>query len=111
MNETNNPSIGPWMLKELLGAGHQPRKRSTNPFLLGVVFERLPKPLRQRWWRETDYGRRNPSSPSSMELVAAIADHVSATARMCAKTLWDQEHPKVYSDKPKRSTKQKASSL
>jgi hypothetical protein len=51
-------------------------------------------PLRQRWWRETDYGRRD----APLELVAAIADHVSATARACAKMLRDQEHPKFYSD-------------
>lgn len=49
LNHTKDPSVGPWMLKELLGAGHQPGKRSTNPRLLGVVFERLPTPLRQRW--------------------------------------------------------------
>jgi hypothetical protein len=84
------------MLKELLGAGHRPGKRSTNPRLLGVVFERLPKPLRQRWWRETDYGRRDPSPA----LVATIADYVGSTARKCAEMLHNQENPKVYSDKP-----------
>jgi hypothetical protein len=41
MNYTkNHPSVSPWMLKELLGVGHQPGKRSANPWLLGVVFER-----------------------------------------------------------------------
>jgi len=90
-NHTKDPSIGPWMLNELLGAGAG--KHSTNPFLLGVVFKKLPLRLRRQWWRETDYGRR----PPSLELVAAIADYVSATAKACAKMLWDQEHPKIYS--------------
>jgi hypothetical protein len=82
------------MLKELLGAGHGSGKRSTNPFLLGVVFEKLPIELRRRWWQETDYGRRNPS----LELVAVIAVYVGATAWQCAKMLESQENPKVYSD-------------
>ena len=96
--------VGPWMLKELLGAGHQPRKRAANPFLLGVVFERLPLQLQRRWWRETDYGRRD----APLELVAAIADYVGSTARKCAEMLWAQEHPKVYSDKEYETTKTKS---
>jgi hypothetical protein len=82
---------GPWDLAELLGAGHQPSKRATNPRLLGVVFEKLPLRLRRRWWRETDYGRRD----ASLELVAAIAAHVRATARKCRKMLKAQEKPTV----------------
>jgi hypothetical protein len=93
-NHTKDPSVGPWMLKELLGAGHEPGKRSTNPYLLGVVFKKLPKQLQQRWWRETDYGRRD----VPLELVAAIADYVAATARKCAEMLKNQETPKFYSD-------------
>jgi hypothetical protein len=89
------------MLKELLGAGHKPGKRSTNPYLLGVVFERLPLLLRQRWWRETDYGGNDPPDAiARLELVAAIAAHVGATASKCAEMLKAQENPKVYSDKP-----------
>jgi hypothetical protein len=85
---------GPWDLKELLGAGHEPGKRSTNPYLLGVVFKKLPKPLRQRWWRETDYGRR----PPSLELVAVIAAHMGAIAWRCAEMLKAQENPIVRND-------------
>jgi hypothetical protein len=92
MNQTNDLSIGPWMLKELLG-GHQPGKRSTNPFLLGVVFKKLPLELQRRWWAETDYGQRTPPPA----LVAEIADHVSSTARKCSEMLKAQENPKVYS--------------
>ena len=90
MNHTKDPSIGPWMLKELLGAGHQPGERSTNPYLLGVVFKRLPLPLQQAWWRETDYGRRD----APLEFVAAIADYVGSTARKCAEMLNNQENPR-----------------
>jgi hypothetical protein len=93
MNHAKDPSVGPSTLKELLGAGHRPGKRSTNPWLLGVVFQRLPLLLRQRWWRETDYGCRD----ASLELVAAIADYVGSTARKCSEMLKNQEHPKVYS--------------
>jgi hypothetical protein len=79
------------MLKELLGAGRRAGKRSTNPYLLGVVFERLPKPLRQRWWRETNYGRPDPPDViAHLELVAAVADYVGATARMCVEMLKNQ---------------------
>jgi hypothetical protein len=98
--KTKDPSVGPWMLKELLGAGHQPGERSTNPYLLGVVFEKLPKPLQQRWWRETDYGRAPRDVIAHLELVAAIADYVGSTTRKCAEMLKAQENPKVYSDKP-----------
>jgi hypothetical protein len=89
---------GPWDLKELLGAGHKIQDvsrrflNSTNPFLLGVVFQKLPLPLRQRWWAETDYGRLIPSPA----LVAAIADHISATARKCAEMLDAQENPTIF---------------
>jgi len=86
---------GPWDLKELLGAGHERGERSTNPFLLNCVLEKLPLPLQQRWCQQTDRERRNPSSPSSMELVAAIADHISATARRCAEMLKAQENPPI----------------
>jgi hypothetical protein len=89
MNQRNDLSIGPWMLKELLGAGHRPGKRSTNPYLLGVVFERLPLPVRQHWWRETDYGRRE----ASPELVAVIAVYVGSIAWKCAEMLKAQENP------------------
>jgi hypothetical protein len=95
-DHTKDPSVGPWMLKELLGAGHQPGERSTNPHLLGVVFKKLPMKLKRRWWRETDYGQH----PPSLELVAAMAIHVAATARKCRKMLKNQERPKEYSDKP-----------
>jgi hypothetical protein len=104
MNQTNDPSkrSDPWDLKELLGLSHEAQdvsrrfltKRSTNPRLLGVVFQKLPLQLRRRWWRETDYGRR----PPSLELVAAIAAHVGATARKCRKMLDAQENPIVRSD-------------
>jgi hypothetical protein len=88
---------GPWDLKELLGAGHERgggflKKRSTSPYLLGAVFQKLPIDLRRRWWQETDYGHR----PPSLKLVAEIADHITATARRCAKMLWEQEHPRCY---------------
>jgi hypothetical protein len=96
MNQTKD---GPWMLKELLGAGHEPGKRSTNPYLLGVVFERLPLPLRRRWWRETDHGHAPRDVIAHLELVAAIAVHVGATAWKCAEMLRAQEHPTVDSDK------------
>jgi hypothetical protein len=96
MNQTKD---GPWMLKELLGAGHGPGKRATNPYLLGIVFEKLPKPLRQRWWAETDYGRRNPS----LELVAVIAAHIGATAWTCAEMLKVQENPIVREDADERN--------
>jgi hypothetical protein len=88
------------MLKELLGAGHQPGERSTNPYLLGVVFKRLPLPLQQAWWRETDYGRRDApvNVRKRLELVAAIAAHIASTARKCAEMLKIQENPKFYSD-------------
>jgi hypothetical protein len=104
MNHTKDPSVGPWMLKELLGAGHGPGKRASNPYLLGVVFKKLPLELQRRWWAETDYGRRTDAPHdviAFLKLVAAIADHIGATARECAQMLWAQEHPKVYSDKSK----------
>jgi hypothetical protein len=89
----------------MLGAGHEPGKRATNPYLLGAVFKKLPIELQRRWWAETDYGRRNPSSPSSMELVAAIAHHISATARNCAEMLRAQENPIVRADREQASVK------
>jgi hypothetical protein len=102
MNQTKDPSIGPWTLKELLGAGHGPGKRASNPYLLGVVFKKLPLELQRRWWAESDYGRRDAPNDAIafLELVAAIAGHIGATARECAQTLKNQENPKVYSDKP-----------
>jgi len=86
-------SIGPWMLKELLGAGHGPGERSTNPYLLGVVFERLPAQLQERCRRE-----EAAEGVTRLELVAAVADHIAAVARKCAAMLKNQEHPKVYCD-------------
>jgi hypothetical protein len=76
----------PWLLAELIGTKDR-AKRSTHPRLLGVVFEKLPLQLRQRWWRETDYGRRD-ASPA---LVMAIAAHVGSTARKCSRMLKKQE--------------------
>jgi hypothetical protein len=99
---TKDPSVGPWMLKELLGLGHRPGKRSTNPYLLGVVFERLPENL-QRWWlREIDYDRQDEPLKvrRHLELVAAIAAYVESTARKCAEMLKNQERPKIYSPRP-----------
>jgi hypothetical protein len=84
---------GPWMLAELLGERDR-SKCSTNPRLLGVVFEKLPLELRQRWWRETDYGRRT----APLELVAVIAVHIGATARKCAEMLRAQEKPNTHGD-------------
>jgi len=100
VNHTKDPSVGPWMLKELLGAGHQPGERSTNPYLLGVVFERLPKRLRQRWLREIDYDCQGEPLEvgKRLELVAAIAAYIASTARMCAEMLERQEKPKFYCD-------------
>jgi len=85
-NQMNQRNDGPWLLKELLGAGHEPTKRSTNPRLLGVVFEKLPLSLRQRWWLETDYGRRD----ASPKLVAVIAAYVGLTACKCSTMLKNQ---------------------
>jgi hypothetical protein len=99
---TKDPSVGPWMLKELLGAGHQPGKRSTNPYHLGVVFERLPENL-QRWWlREIDYDQQGQPLKvrRHLELVAAIAAYIEATARKCAEMLNNQEKPKLYRAPP-----------
>jgi hypothetical protein len=86
------------MLKELLGLGHQPGKRSTNPYLLGVVFERLPENLQQWWLREIDYDRQGEplKVKCQLELVAAIAAYVESTARKCAEMLKNQEKPKLY---------------
>ena len=41
---------------------------------IGVSFEqwfKLPLPLRQRWWRETDYSKKAPSPDLVREIVAA----------------------------------------
>ena len=99
---TKDPSVGPWMLRELLGAGHESAERSTNPYHLGVVFEKLPENL-QRWWlREIDYDRQGKplNVRRHLELVAAIAAYVESTARKCAEMLKNQERPKLYSPRP-----------
>jgi hypothetical protein len=64
------------------------------------VFKKLPLELQRRWWAETNYGRRDAPDDAIafLELVAAIADHIGATARQCAQMLKNQENPKVYSD-------------
>jgi hypothetical protein len=103
MNHTKDPSVGPWMLKELLGVGHQPGQRSTDPYLLGVVVERLPEDL-QRQLREIDYDQLGEplNVRKRLELVAAIATHIAthieSTARKGAEMLGNQEKPKFYSD-------------
>ena len=100
--QTIQHAIGPWMLKELLGVGHQSAERSTNPYLLGVVFERLPKNL-QRWWlREIDYDRQGEplNVRRHLVLVAAIAAYIESTARNCSEMLKNQERPKIYSPRP-----------
>jgi hypothetical protein len=41
---------------------------------IGVSLEqwfKLPLPLRQRWWRETDYSKKAPSPDLVREIVAA----------------------------------------
>ena len=67
---------GPWDLSELLG----------------VVLNKLPAELRQCWEREFDYGH---DVIRRLEVVAAIADHISATARRCAEMLKAQENPPI----------------
>ena len=91
-------AIGPWMLKELLGVGHQSAERSTNPYLLGVVFERLPKNL-QRWWlREIDYDRQGEplNVRRHLELVAAIAAYIESTARKCSEMLKNHTTKNIF---------------
>jgi hypothetical protein len=95
------------MLKELLGAGHEIQdvnrrfltKRSTNPFLLGVAFQKLPIELRRHWWQETDYGQRAPSPA----LVAMIAAYVGSVAWQCSEMLKAQENPIVREDADERN--------
>jgi hypothetical protein len=38
------------------------------------VWFALPLKLRQRWWRETDYGAREPSTELRAAIEAAYAD-------------------------------------
>jgi hypothetical protein len=33
----------------------------------------LPLALRQRWWRETDYGAKAPSAPLLMEILVVLS--------------------------------------
>lgn len=47
-----------------------PRK---EPELLGVPWRKLPKKFRQRWWKETDYGRLPPSPEFMARLPQLIA--------------------------------------
>jgi hypothetical protein len=37
-------------------------KHRRVPEILGVLWFKLPEKFRQRWWRETDYGRRPPAA-------------------------------------------------
>lgn len=47
---------------------------TAKPFTREEWF-RLPLPLRQRWWRETDYSRMQPSA----DLLAAVQAELSKT--------------------------------